>query len=221
MPLANHLLRRAYAGIRCAGVLDVKRLLWLAPESLRPARAADGYQIRRLDHKELGERIEAGACPSGIGDAERLSDARNQLWTAYHESELVAYVWFASGWIEASENFSRARHLGTRVDLPSGVAFAYNAWTAPEHRGRRLMPALLEHVVAPGQCGESGLVTTTDWTNDPALAAFTRTGFVQLGLIYRAGRNGCQGTSAPRSADALGIRIQRGLMTKPLGLWAD
>lgn len=210
MPLVNRLLRRAYAGVRFAGVLDVKRLLWLAPESLRPTCLADGYEIRQLGPAEVRERVETGAGPQGINDPQRLGEARNQLWGVFQDSELAAHVWFSTGWIEASENFSRARHLGTRIDFPPGVAFAYNAWTSPAHRGRRLMPSLLGHVVAPGKCGESGLVTTTDWTNDPALAAFTRAGFVPLGLIYRVGRSGCQWTWAPSIADTHGIEIRTG-----------
>lgn len=204
----NRLLRRAYAGIRVAGVVDVKRLLWLSPESLQPAVVPDRYQLRPIGRSEAAERVEAGLWPQAMGDPRRLEDPRNRLWAAFRDAELAAFVWFAAGWIEASENFSRARHLGTRIDLPPRVAFAYNAWTSPSHRGQRLMPALLRQPMARGEEGEAGLVTTTDWTNDPALAALTRAGFVQLGLIYRVGRSRCQCTWAPySSAAAHGIAI--------------
>lgn len=209
MPLVNRLLRRAYAGIRVAGVVDVKRLLWLAADSLQPVGVSDGYHFRPIDRSEAAQRVEAGNWTAAMGDPRRLDDSRNRLWAAFRGSELAAFVWFAAGWIEASENFSRARHLGTRIDLPPRVAFAYNAWTSPAHRGQRLMPALLTRAVAPGEGGEAGLVTTTDWTNDPALAAFSRAGFVQLGLIYRVGRGRCQWTVAPRAAADHGIGIVR------------
>ena len=65
----------------------------------------------------------------------------------FHDGRVVSFVWFVSQTVEASDNVSRAAHLGISVDLPDGTVFVYNAWTDPDQRGRRLAGLALAFAV--------------------------------------------------------------------------
>ncbi len=199
-----------YRAVRRLSILDVTRLMHLPPNAGESLPVADGYEIRALPAGELRELIASQRVDTRVGDPGRLYDGRHALVVALRNDRVVSYVWFAHECVEASDNFSRASHLGTSIDLPDGSAFVYNAWTDPEHRGRRLIAAILSFAVRHRVAGACALLTSIDWTNGRSIRAFEHIGMISLGTVVRFGWGPLQVSLIPRRAQSLGVRVGAG-----------
>ncbi|MFK8114140.1 MAG: hypothetical protein AB8B91_18205 [Rubripirellula sp.] len=200
-------VRLLYRGIRRAGIVDITCLMHLPANECRYRSRTSGYEIRSIDKAELKELIASKRIPAAVGDPQDLSDGRRALVTAFHENRVVSFTWFAKQAIDGKDNFSRTEHLGTSVDMPDGTAFVYNAWTAPEHRGKRLVAALLAYALKNRVAGAWSFLASIDWTNHRSLRAFSFLGMSQLGTVIRFGRGPLQVSIVPTAARRLGLRI--------------
>lgn len=205
------LVRSLYAAVRRAGVVDVMRLLHLPASALQPIAAPPCYEIGQLSAAELEDLLARQQAPVEIGDPDVLRQERHRLVVARQDQRVVAYVWLTRQYVEASENFSRASHLGTPLSLAPDAALVHTAKTLPEHRGQRLLPALLTWAVQSRLGGSERWLATVDWTNAASHAAFARVGFKQLGLLWRLGRGPLQATRWPSTAPAAGAELGDGL----------
>jgi hypothetical protein len=146
----------------------------------------------------------------------RLLAGRDRCYAALIRDRLAAYIWLASGSIEAEHNRGRTAASGVALSFPADAAFVYKAYTRNEYRGRRLYAALLAGAMRELSAeGVTRLITTADWTNDAALAACRRLGFVELGKIGRYACGCCSLTTSPPKAHGLGIRIGRRALIEP------
>ncbi len=121
---------------------------------------------------------------------------------------MASYSWYAQHAVLASENRGRKPGSGTPLRFPPNFAFLYNALTLPEHRGRALMANI--HDFAARRFAEEGVthfLTTTDWTNTPALRAMQGGGFRSIGIMWRFGFGSSVACVYPRAARRLGVVI--------------
>jgi ribosomal protein S18 acetylase RimI-like enzyme len=105
--------------------------------------------------------------------------AGDTCFVARHEGTVVASCW-------AATRRARAGYVGWDVDLPEGVVYLYDAYTAPAHRGAGVAKALclyqLRHLRAAGLTRATRM--TLPW-NRPALRLHTGCGFRVVGVRGR------------------------------------
>jgi ribosomal protein S18 acetylase RimI-like enzyme len=200
-------VRLAYRCIRRLGVVDITYLMHLPANECRYHARPVGYQIRTITSGELASLLAAGRISEQVGKPQDLDDHRRSLVVAFADQQVVSFVWFAKQAIEARDNYSRTVHLGTSVDMPDGTAYVYNAWTAPEHRGRRLVAAIVAHALRNRVAGAWSFLASIDWTNQKSMSAFEFIGMQKLGLVVRFGRGPLQLSLVPAAARRLGLRI--------------
>ena len=201
------MLRWLYAAIRRLGVLDVTRLMHVSTTQCDDAIGPPGYEIRTAQMSELAEMVHAGSVPDILGDPDGADDARRAVIFTLHQQRVVSFLWLAKDTVRGEENFSRAMHLGTSIEMPDGTGFVYNAWTDPAHRGKRLIASMLRWATCNRVMGTTSLLTMIDWTNAPSLRAFEHLGMTSLGSIYRLGRGPLQLSVLPQSATKVGLRL--------------
>lgn len=80
------------------------------------------------------------------------------------------------------------------------MPFVYNAWTDPDHRGKRLIAAVLSHVVKHRVGGARAWLTSIDWTNHRSIRAFEVLGMRTIGTVVRMGRGKVQLSLLPNLA---------------------
>ncbi|MEL6108659.1 MAG: hypothetical protein AAFU85_21850 [Planctomycetota bacterium] len=209
MKLLFRPLRWAYALVRHFGVVDVRWLLHAPSQHIAPAQQPAGYEIRCVPMGELAELIRAGRVDRRVGDYRTLEHADRRLIAAYKGSRIVSFAWLANQTLAGRDNASRWRHLGTSVEVPDGSSFVYNAWTDPDHRGNRLVAALLRWALRNGVGGAWSVATMIDWTNDESKRAFQQLGMRRLGLVIRIGRGPLQFSLLPAAATSVGMRVGR------------
>lgn len=202
-------LRFAYTISRRLGIIDVTWLMHMPTAPSGEELAVDGYEFRVVSTGELSELRRAGLVHSQVGVIRDDSQHESQrfLVGAFSGSQLVSFAWFAERTVPGRENFSRSMHLGTSVELPAGSAFVYNAWTDPEHRGKRLMAALMHWAIRNRVAGGRSLSTMIDWTNQPSCRAFEKLGMRRLGLIARVGCGRFQVSVVPHAARHQGLLL--------------
>ena len=196
-----------YRVIRRLGVLDVTRLMHLPAGECHGRRCPEGYEIRFIQRDELELLLKEERISSQVGNVNALDDSRRALVAAFHKGRVVSFAWFAKQAIEANDNFSRAAHLGISIDMPDGTAFVFNAWTDRDHRGKRLIAALLTWATRNRVCGAWSLLTMIDWTNEKSIKSFKHLGMQTLGHVYRLGRGRWQVSLVPESAGRIGFRV--------------
>jgi hypothetical protein len=201
------LLQLGYSLSRRLGVIDVTWLLHLPAPVGDDSQNPPGYTIRTVTAGQLAELRRDERVDPQVGDVRDLEKDGRVLVGAFSGPRLVAFAWFASRFVAGCDNYSRAMHLGTSIDLPDGVAFVYNAWTDPEHRGRRLMRSILSWAIAHSVGGGKSLATMIDWTNQPSRRAFEKLGMRRVGLVVRLGRGPFQISLLPRGARRVGLRV--------------
>ncbi len=209
--MLRRLLKHCYQATRRAGLLDVVRLMTLPGDVHRKKFEVAGYDFSMPTDVELRRAIDAGEVSPAVGLPSKLRDGKHRVVVARAgndpASHVAAYLWLCSDRVDADDNFSRASHLGTSLQLPAGGAFIYNAWTSPQHRGRSLIAAMLEHAVTQHVLGAREFITTMDWTNESSRRAFAKLGMQDRGLIWRCGRGWLQFTLVPRSIDVSELRL--------------
>jgi hypothetical protein len=200
-------LQFSYSLSRRLGVIDVTWLMHLPAPVGDDSQPPSGYTICIVTAAQLAELRRDGRVDPQVGDVRDLEKHGRVLVGAFSGPRLVAFAWFASRFVPGCDNYSRAMHLGTSIDLPEGVAFVYNAWTDPEHRGRRLMGSILNWAMAHSVGGGKSLATMIDWTNQPSRRAFEKLGMRRVGLVVRLGRGPFQISLLPRGARRVGLRV--------------
>ncbi|MEM6364922.1 MAG: hypothetical protein AAF539_15900 [Planctomycetota bacterium] len=221
------LARLAYRVIGRLGVLDITRLTMASTTDLRRnhrCESADDVTTAWIDPKQLDELRDANLIDTIVGaypvefDIECATPSmpfdpcmralstidvrsRRQLVGRFKGHRVVSFLWLAYHHVPASDNYSRASHLGSSLTLPTDTAFVYNAWTDANERGRGHLGHLLHFVAthpAPGDDHAAKLLlATSDWTNESSLRAFHKSQFKGAGVIIRAGRGPWQWTRVP------------------------
>ncbi|GAA5505708.1 hypothetical protein [Novipirellula caenicola] len=207
MKLPLFILRVTYTLARRLQIADATRLMYLKSADFRSPVLADGYSIRSPDEGELFELIQAGKAPAPIGSPRNISGQRRVVITTNRDNQVVSYLWIAIESVDANENFSRARHLGTSIDLPPRAGFLFNAWTHPDHRGQRLIGCMISHVFENRLSETDVLATTMDWTNERSCRAFSHVGMKPIGTIIRMGRGPLQLSLLPQTASQFGLQL--------------
>jgi ribosomal protein S18 acetylase RimI-like enzyme len=134
--------------------------------------------VQRLDRGDLDDYLAARPDTPRTRVLERL-DAGDACFVARHEGAVVASCWVAT-------RRARAAYVGWDVELPAGVAYLYDAYTAPAHRGAGVAKALCLHQLR--QLRAAGLSRATRMTlpwNRPALRLHTGCGFRVVGVRGR------------------------------------
>jgi RimJ/RimL family protein N-acetyltransferase len=203
----RQLLSIFYASIRRLGVLDVTRLMHVSAIQGDGEVCPSGYEIRNAHVGELAELMNSGLAPEQLGDPDEIDGTRRAAILTFHEGRVVSFLWLAKDNVRGEDNFSRSPHLGTSIDMPDGAGFVYNAWTDPEHRGKRLIAAMLHWATDNRVMGTTSLLTMIDWTNSQSIRAFQHLGMQSLGSIYRVGRGPLQISVLPKSASNVGLRL--------------
>ncbi len=207
MKLPLFILRLVYSIIRRLEIADATRLLYLAAGDSRTTSLPPRYELRTPQPDELLELIQSGKAPPSIGSSRNLTEQRRIVVIVTPEQEVISYLWLATQTVDAADNFSRSPHLGTSVVLPPRAAFLFNAWTHPDHRGKRLIGCMISHVIENRLAGTDTLMTTMDWTNDRSYRAFTHIGMRPIGTVIRLGRGPLQLSFLPRTATQFGFEL--------------
>ena len=204
--VARTTMRTLYRAIRPLSVMDVIELYHLPTSECRQSSRVDGYRIEVVDAKRLSELARETTLPETLSAQAPLEDDR-RIVLAFRGDAIVAHLCLATGAVPAKQNYSRTAALGTSLELTPGTGFLFNAWTSPEHRGRRIIGGLAAHAVRHRVLGCWALLTCVDWTNAPSRKAFERLGMTSLGQVWRIGWGPLQLTVFPRSARRLGLQI--------------
>ncbi|MCO8120799.1 GNAT family N-acetyltransferase [Stieleria sp. TO1_6] len=205
-------LRWSYALSRRLGMIDVTGLYQLTADRLIDGTVPTGYTIRTISPAELSDLIAGGMVHPQVGAAVHWDKPGRRLVAAFAESRMVSFTGLATQFVAGSDNYSRAIHLGTSIDLPAGTLFVYNAWTDPDHRGKRLLAALIRWAIsnqidgAPLDTARS-LATMIDCANTASCRAFEKLGMQRLGWVVRMGRGPIQISLLPASASQAGLRV--------------
>ncbi len=206
-----------YRLIRRLRVIDATCLLQMdTPHRDASVSLADGYRIERIGAKALAEHLEKATVEAQVGTPDKLGCDERCLVGVTAGDRLVSFLWIAKDHIAGNDNYSRAPHLGTSIDLPQSAVFVYNAWTDPDHRGKRLVAAQLQYILKHRLLEAQSLVTSIDWTNKKSIRAFEHFGMQRLGTVVRIGRGPVQVSFVPKlasldlrvAADAPGLRIE-------------
>ncbi|WDQ17316.1 GNAT family N-acetyltransferase [Rhodopirellula sp. P2] len=206
-------LATLYRAIRRLHVMDVTCLLHTSPAQAAEAAdqprvrpASDGLIARVIEFEELEPlRRDGRICPVvGTGIARTAASGEHGpgdqwLFGIWDADRVISFIWAATGYIPASENFSRSAHLGSSLNMPPHCGFLFNAWTDPEHRGRGLMANLLRSLIHEDALGLNlqDWFATTDWTNVASQSTFHKCGFQRVGRLYRVGRGRMQASVVP------------------------
>lgn len=191
--------------------LDVTHLLILEQSSVRPPRPLPEHaSLAVLEPSDVRRFAEDPAAQLDPPMACRAATGRDFCVAALWDGSLAAYAWYAIGSIEAEHNRGRTVHSGTALSFPPTMAFLYKALTLPAYRGRGLYRQI--NLFALQQLSARGvrsILTTTDWSNRPALQSCYGVGFRSLGCIWRVGlAHRVAGFDPPRAAE-LQIRLGR------------
>jgi hypothetical protein len=201
-----------YSAVRRLKIIDATFLLHLPSQSeatLAESQAtlAMGYSIRAVPKDQLVQLLKNNLLDAAVGDPDKLDDPRRVLVAAFQGDQIVSFLWVADEAVDGGDNYSRSEHLGTSITMPDGTVFLYNAWTSPEHRGKRLIAALLRWTLEHRVCGARSCLTMIDWTNERSIRAFEYLGMKRLGWVLRFGRGRLQFSFVPHRAEKLGLTV--------------
>jgi predicted GNAT family acetyltransferase len=201
-----------YSVVRRLQVIDVTQLMHLAADDsdkvgVAESMSSSGYSIRTVQEDELTLLLEENRVDKAVGDPNSLRDPRRVLVAAFYGEQVVSFLWIADEAVDSRDNYSRSEHLGTSIGMPDGTVFLYNAWTMPEHRGKRLIAALLRWTTQHRVCGARSCLTMIDWTNQSSIRAFEYLGMKRLGWVIRLGRGKLQFSIVPSKAKAFGLQV--------------
>lgn len=208
--LRKRALTWLYRATQLAVTCDISRLMVLDHDEMHEIAVDSDVRYRFLSPSDVDAFAKDPANELSIECSCRLAAGRDRCYAALLRGRLAAYIWLASGSIEAEHNRGRTAASGVPISFPANALFVYKAFTRTEFRGRRLYSALLAGAMRESSSdGISRLIATADWTNEAALTACRRLGFRELGMIGRYACGGCSLTMRPPEACELGIRIGR------------
>lgn len=184
-PTSSEYLAKTVARARSRGLAEVAASL---RDQLRSVIASDGtleFLVRRTDETRP-ERADLSFRAAGFGDGRayqrdigtdsaatfraRLSDETScYLVLADHRIAHASWVTTKAAW---------TAELGRLVTPPSGAAYVYESFTAPELRGRGIYPFALRCICAELAGAEiSDAWIGVETTNVPSGRAITKAGF--------------------------------------------
>ena len=136
------------------------------------------------------ELIEASQDPAlGIEPemTTRIRSGLDECVAALDQGQVAGYLWVARQGIEAEHNCGNHPLTGVAASYQANTAFVYKVFSLASYRGRRIFPSLLSFAAdsLERKEGITRLISTTDWTNNAALAGFRRAGFYSIGHVYR------------------------------------
>jgi hypothetical protein len=192
----------AYRTARQVMTLDIVSVVWLDRARLvLPRLAETALTFRFLDPAEVREFAGDPAADLAAPMASRICTGRDYCFAALDGNRLACYAWFALGSIEAEYHRGSQPHSGVAVSFPPNVAFMYKGFTHPLFRGRSLYGAVVSLGLAALEThGIDTVLSTMDWTNQPARRALRKVGAEELGLCYRWGWSRWMHTWPPREA---------------------
>lgn len=130
---------------------------WLAPDEA-------------VAYREFRE----AACPDDTARRLRRGD---RCLVARHDGRIVGTMWGSTTW-------ARSEYLGRDLPMADGEAFQFDAYTAPEVRGRGIAPALaVAWLVCLRDEGRSAAVLLTLPENTAALRAHAKAGYRVTGIV--------------------------------------
>lgn len=184
----------------CALEVHRVRLLELARMTRETARDAR-FESRFLTPLEVRAFSSDPANDISAGFAARAEQG-HLCFAALLDGGLASYAWYAIGSVEPQDS------VGVRLAFPADTAYAYKAYTRPEHRGKhlhgRLKQPVIEDLLARGIRRRLALI---EWTNHASLRTSTRSGYRDLGLLLTAGRKRHRILARPAAALREGIRF--------------
>lgn len=203
-----------YRAIRRLHVMDVTCLLHATADQAAVAAAqrrsmgleSEAFVARAIERDQLRQLLQEGRIDPIVGSGIVHTDASREhgpgdqwLFGMWDGDRVVSFVWAATGYIPATENFSRSAHLGSSLNMPAHCGFLFNAWTDQDHRGRGLMATLLQKLIRDDalELKLHDWFATTDWTNAASQSTFYKSGFERVGRLYRVGRGRMQASVVP------------------------
>lgn len=187
--LSRRILELPYLLLQRLVPFEAARLLVLDCNYVRTSPEVGNHTIRILSNSDACEYVASGQLLFSDELTPRLTEQR--MWCVGAESEagLCAFAWFYEGLAEKGMNVGYHPATATEIQLSSDAAFVFNVYTAPGSRGQGLMPAMLSYAALELHRTRDvrWLVTTTEVTNDAALAGFRKSGFHEQGVYLRFG----------------------------------
>lgn len=191
--LATQVLRIAVSRVMWLDAERVNASIELPPEFICRFLTADEVKGLAVDPlNSLSAPLEG-----------RISLLGHQCLAAFYGERMIAYCWYATGRVDASD------HWGIPVTLPPNVALSYNAFTYPDFRGRRIHGGLkVRALQALAPSGVRALVSLVRIANWASLQSLRRMGYVDLGLLVALGLENKRVLCVPRRAAQRGIQFQ-------------
>ena len=174
-----------YKNINRLTPCDITRVLLLdlqASQIVKPDPKLEIKQLSAADVAVLARDSEQNQITDAI--ATDMQTLQMDFYAAYrHGDELAGYLLAGQGEIPAHHNSGGTPHYGIGLSLPNGVSYIFKCFVLPHMRGEGVLTHLLEAVKSELLgAGTTHLITTTDWTNKPALLSFERAGFEPFGI---------------------------------------
>ncbi|MGB7344386.1 MAG: hypothetical protein WBD20_09250 [Pirellulaceae bacterium] len=201
------LFRFLYAVVRRLRIIDVTQFLHLPQGNTLSVACPHEFTVRTVNENELATLTKSNLIDPMVGDASRLRHPRRALIAVFSGEQVVSFLWLANEAVDSRDNYSRSEHLGTSINMPDGTVFIYNAWTSPEHRGKRLIAAMVSWGLHNRVLGAHACLTMIDCTNDRSIRAFEHLGMQRLGWTTRIGCGRFQFSIVPSKAKRFGLKI--------------
>jgi ribosomal protein S18 acetylase RimI-like enzyme len=185
--------------------IEANELFWLEVSSLPTSISTDSdFTYRFLRPEEVAKIAMDPANQLAVEFADRAFSGRDLCFVASHGDRVASYSWYAPGSIEGRH------HVGVAMSYPNDVAYMYNAFTHPDHRGR----GLYGHGVALAakalqDRGVQRLITSVNRSNFASLRSCRRMGFKSLGQMWTFGHGQRRWAIVPSAAKNLGIQFGR------------
>lgn len=180
--------RTGYRIAQKLAVVEGVRLL-SAPTAWIEASRTNRVRVVPLDAETLRRQAALGHAQGCDEYTGRLGEPDLDAFGVLVEERLACFAWFRRRGVEGPMN--RGYHPGTAtaIELVDDAAFVFHAYTAPEFRGRGLLPAVLASAARTlrRERGVRWLATTTECVNDAARRALCRAGFEDHGGYWRVG----------------------------------
>jgi len=183
--MSARLLQFVYRTINRLTPCDITHVLLLDLQASQIAEPDPALEIKKLsvgDVAELAREKEQNQISQSI--ARDMETQQIDFYAAYRQGDrLAGYLLAGRGEIPPHHNSGGTPHHGIGLSLPDGVSYIFKCFVLPDMRGKAVLTHLLDAVKSElVSAGTTHLITTTDWTNKPALRSFERTGFERCGL---------------------------------------
>ncbi len=169
--------------------IDITKVLYLLPtDNTAPSQPLEHYTFQRLSAEEVlnysqhkNQELKPEMASLIDSQAAICIAALIKSNDASKKHELAAYIWFASGNIDARHNSAGAPFKGIALALPANTYYLFKAYVTASHRGQALNSWIIHHAcdkLLDGPC--DAIITTTDWANTAFQKSAARSGFKTL-----------------------------------------